>query len=43
MYLNGYGVNKDLKKAAYWVRKARDSGDRQAHAVWEENELWKYQ
>lgn len=41
-YANGQGVEKDKKKAAYWIDQAYKNGDVDAKKTWNENELWKY-
>jgi len=41
-YIMGYGTDKDLKKAAYWIKKAKDSGDEKALTIWKEFKLNEY-
>jgi uncharacterized protein len=51
-YLNGEGVTKSLKDAAYWYRRAYDNPSETAKdeslrydlkQTWEKHELWKYE
>ena len=41
MYLSAQGVPKDLKKAAFYIKKAKDSGNEKAISLWEQFELEK--
>ncbi len=43
MYYNGEGVEKDMKKCAYWMKKAKENGNEDAKEKWEQWELWKYE
>jgi len=44
IYCLAKGVERDLKTCAYWTKKAYDNGlKKQASALWERFELWKYQ
>jgi TPR repeat protein len=48
MYMNGYGVLKDLKKAKYYTKQAYENKNASAEIKnlaknnWEKFELWKY-
>jgi uncharacterized protein len=42
-YQMGVGTQKNLKKAAYWCKKAYENGSEKAKKLWEEYELWKYE
>jgi len=42
MYDNGEGRLKDLKKSAYWTKKAFENGFEPAKGFWEQKELWRY-
>ncbi len=51
-YLNGEGVTKSLKDAAYWYRRAYENPSETAkdeslryslELTWEKYELWKYE
>ncbi len=48
IYIDGYRtitgivLPKDLKKAAYWLKKALDNKDKEAKGLLDEYDLWKY-
>lgn len=42
LFLNGMGVDSDLKKAAKLIKKAKDGGSEKAKKAWKEFELSKY-
>ena len=42
MYISAQGVPKDLKKAAFYIKKAKDGGSSKADSLWVEFELEKY-
>jgi glycerol-3-phosphate dehydrogenase len=46
-YANGWGVNKDLAEAKFWIKKASENPNqigfgKTPEEVWNEFELWKY-
>lgn len=41
MYISAQGVPKDLKKAAFYIKKAKDAGNTKAASLWEQFELEK--
>ena len=44
MYCLAKGVEKDLKQCAYWTKKAYNNGlKKQASALWNKYELWKFE
>lgn len=42
MYYYAKGTNKNNQQAAYWIKKAYESGNSEAKKVWDGLELWKY-
>ena len=46
MYANGDGVDKDMGRANYWMKRAYENKDtymrEDAKEFWEKHELWKY-
>ena len=43
MYYAGVGTEKDLKQAAFWIKKSYENGNEEAKSVWERYELYNYQ
>jgi hypothetical protein len=43
LYINGEGVLKSYKQAAYWIKKANENGNERAEEVWNKYELWDYE
>ena len=43
MYNYGEGTLKDLKQAAFWIKKSYENGNEEAKSVWERYELYNYQ
>jgi len=43
MYYDGEGTEKDLKQAAFWIKKSYENGNEEAKSVWERYELYNYQ
>ena len=43
MYIHGEGTPKDLKQAAFWIKKSYENGHEKAKEIWEEYELYNYQ
>ena len=41
MYMSGQGIPKDMKKAAMYIKKAKDNGNEKAASLWEQFELEK--
>ncbi|MEA3491731.1 MAG: tetratricopeptide repeat protein [Campylobacterota bacterium] len=41
-YIRGDDVEKDMKKAKYWIQKAKDQNNTKAQELWKKYELWKY-
>ncbi len=42
MYASGRGVEKNMKKAKYWIKKSDENGFEKAKDAWEVYELWQY-
>ncbi len=42
MGIEGAGVQKDMKQAKKWIRKAYENNQPDASAIWEKYELWKF-
>jgi hypothetical protein len=42
LYLNGNGVEKDIKKTKYWISESLSRGNSKAQEIWDEYELWMY-
>jgi TPR repeat protein len=40
LYLNGTGVEKDIKQTKYWIAKSIAGGNSKAQEVWDDNDLW---
>ncbi len=43
MYIAGQGTKANMQKAAYWIKKAKDTGNPKADAMWEQFKLEKYE
>ena len=41
MYMSGQGIPKDMKKAARYIKKAKENGNEKAASLWEQFELEK--
>jgi TPR repeat protein len=41
-YILGKDIKKDMIKAKYWIKKAKDQNSTKAVEIWDEYELWKY-
>ena len=42
MYIAGHGTKVDYKKAAFWIQKAKQTGNKKAQLMWNEFQLNKY-
>jgi len=41
-YIDGEDLNRDMKKAKYWIQKAKKQNSTKAIELWNEHRLWKY-
>jgi len=41
-YISGENIDVDMKKAKYWIQKAKDQNSTKAAEIWNKHELWRY-
>jgi hypothetical protein len=41
-FIKGDDINKDMKKAKYWIHKAMESNSSEASTIWDKYQLWRY-
>lgn len=41
-YIDGKDLNRDMKKAKYWIQKAKKQNNAKAIKLWNQYKLWKY-